>query len=335
MKFLIVVLAVLGLCSCDRALPVVELNAAAMGTTYSVQLVDPSPSINLDALRNEIQQHVERVEQTASTYRPDSELSRFNSALATDWITVSADLCQMIEHAVALGHQTLGRYDITAGPLVELWGFGAESAADSVPDPDRLSQAMQSVGFSGLETDCKRSTVRKAIADLRLDLSSLAKGHAVDEIARVLDRYGVASYLAEIGGELRMRGRNAIGTRFAIGIESPTPGDSLPTTILKLTNTSVATSGDYRNYFEHGGRKYSHIIDPVTGYPVDHALASVTVVAASTMRADALATALLVMGPETGYEYAADRGIAALFQIKSADGIEVRMTTALKRLTAI
>ena len=333
MQRLALTLIVLLLGGCDRSLPALELNGLAMGTTYSVQIVQPAESIDFDALEAAIRDAIEGVEVIASTYRPESELSVFNASDLTDWQPASQEFCRLIQAAIDLGRQTDGAFDVTVGPLVNLWGFGPEPADDTVPELTDIEATRQSIGYENLEADCLAPAVRKAIPTLYVDLSASAKGHAVDVVAKRLDAAGVENYLVEIGGELRMRGHNVAGRRFSIAIEEPVPASRAPQTIVKLSNTSVATSGDYLNYFEYGDKRYSHTIDPRTGYPVDHELASVTVIAGQAALADGLATALLVMGPDAGFSFADDRGLAAMFQVRSADGFDVLKTRSFERMT--
>ncbi len=333
MRPLFLLFVSVALAACERALPVVQLNGMAMGTTYSVQIVAPGDDLDLEILESGIRGAIERVEALASTYRRDSELSLFNANASTEWQATSSEFCSLIRAATDLGRQTDGAYDVTVGPLVNLWGFGPEAATDTVPDPTEIENLLQRTGFEHLESDCTQPAVRKAIPEIHVDLSASAKGYAVDVVAELLDAGGVENYLVEIGGELRMRGRNASKARFSIAIEKPVPAAAEPQAIFRLTDTSVATSGDYHNYFEYGDARYSHTIDPATGYPVTHSLASVTVIAGEAALADALATALLVMGPEEGYRFADARGLAAMFQVRGDDGFEILKTRSFERMT--
>ena len=170
---------------------------------------------------------------------------------------------------------------------------------------------------------------------MRFDLSSSAKGYAVDRIADLLDHYGVENYLVEIGGELTMRGHNAHRQSYAIGIESPLAAGAAPTAVVRLSNASVATSGNYRNYFEFNGQRYSHTLDPRTGYPTTHDTLSVTVIASAAEVADGMATALLVMGHETGLAFAEQNELAALFQVAGENGVIQQTTSGFDRITQL
>jgi len=317
-----------GGCGEAKRLPEYELTGPTMGTTYSVKLVSPPDTFSKEALGKEIRDTLDRVEQLASTYRRDSELSIFNANRTTDWVSVSAVLCDVVEQALEVSRRTNGAFDITVGPLVNLWGFGPGGLVTQPPSQADIDAAMAGVGYRHLETRCSAPAMRKDRADLYLDLSGWAKGYAVDQLAESLDTHSMENYLVEIGGELRIRGGNATGDEWAIGIEKPLDDRRLPQSVLKLTNTGVATSGDYRNFFDHDGRRYSHTIDARTGRPVSHALAAVTVISQSAAFADAMATALLVLGPDVGLAFAEDAGVAAYFQVRRDQGIvEVRSST--------
>ncbi len=311
--------------SSDR-LPMHELIGSTMGTSFSVKVVAPPADADMNAMRETIGATLADIEQSMSTYIDDSELSRFNAEQVTDWYSVSAELCAVIEAAQAMAMLTDGAFDITVGPLVDLWGFGPEGPSAGPPADAAIDALRAASGYELLHADCNRPAVRKERPDVRLDLSAIAKGYAVDRIAELLSNAGMVNYLVEIGGELRARGRNAEGRLWAIAIESPSSGGRSVHTIVRLADAGMATSGDYRNFFEHGGVRYSHTLDPASGRPVTHAAASVTVVAPTTMRADALATALLVLGPRAGLELAERESIAAYFLVRSDDGFEPRMS---------
>jgi thiamine biosynthesis lipoprotein len=269
--------------------------------------------------------------QQLSTYELDAELARFNRSRQTDWVPVSRELAEVLGEARQVSELTGGAFDVTIGPLVELWGFGPEDTGDRVPDAAAIDARRARVGYANLDVRREPPAIRKHAPGLHVDLSAIAKGYAVDRLAGLLETRGIANYLVEIGGELRGRGHNPAGEPWRIGIERPTAGERSVYAVIGINNTGVATSGDYRNYFEQQGQHYSHIIDPRTGRPVTHALASVTVISPQTMRADAMATALLVLGPEAGYALADSEGLAALFVIRTADGLVDRQTAAFGR----
>jgi len=322
------------LCACGaKDVGEIEMSGNTMGTQFSVKLT--AADVDTVSLQQEIEGSLARVEKMMSTYMPDSEISRFNQSSTTDWHQVSAEFCVGVEQALALSILTDGSFDITVGPLVNLWGFGPGNIIDEPPADDEISAAMESVGYEHLQADCARPALRKDIAELYLDMSAFGKGLAVDRIADWLEDADLHNYLVEVGGELRMAGRNASDKKWAIGIEIPDAGQRRPHTVIRLTDTAVATSGDYRNYFEVDGKRYSHTIDTRTGRPVTHSLASVTVLDENAYRADALATALLVMGPEKGMELATREQLAVLFLLRDAAGIDERTSPAFDQLRAI
>lgn len=319
-------------CSETNRLPEFELTGSTMGTTYSVKLVDPLVTLSKDSLGQDIRDTLDQVERLTSTYRIDSELSVFNASRTTEWIPVSPELCEVVEQSLRISRRTDGAFDITIGPLVNLWGFGPAGLVAKPPSRADIEVAMIRVGYQHLETRCSIPDMRKDTEDLYLDLSGWAKGYAVDRLAELLDERAIHNYLAEIGGELRVRGHNAEGLAWAIGIEKPRDDERLPQSVLRLTNTGVATSGDYRNFFDHEGVRYSHTIDARTGKPVAHELAAVTVIDPSVAFADAMATALLVLGPEAGPALAEEAGLAAYFQIRRQTGIDEVYSSALDEI---
>ena len=260
-----------------------------------------------------------------STYLPDSELSRINATDSAERIPVSASLALVLQAAQEVSRATRGAFDVTVGPLVNLWGFGPEQDF-TVPAEEQVNRSLRLVGYEKLRLDPAASTLKKAHNGVSIDLSSIAKGYGVDRIADYLDSLQLDNYLVEIGGEIRARGVNGEQLPWQIGIEQPVAGQRGVQRIIKLDNTAMATSGDYRNYFEQDGIRYSHTIDPRNGRPVSHGLASVTVLHPSAMLADAWATGLLVLGPEAGYELAVKNGIAAHFVVRSDGGFKDQST---------
>ena len=318
---LLIPMLMLVACEGNSRLPQYELSGNAMGTTFSVLLVAPGEDFSKEQLQSNILETLEAVDRLASTWREDSELSRLNANRSSEWIDTSIELCTAIERALEISRLTDGAFDITVGPLVNLWGFGPDGDVSAPPADSALLAVMEEVGYERLKTHCDTPAVQKQNGNIYVDLSGWAKGHAVDRLAALLDEKQLKDYLVEIGGELRVRGHNAEGLKWAVAIESPSTTKRVPHSVLRVTNTSVATSGDYRNFFDHEGQHYSHTIDPRTGRPISHALAAVTVVNESAAYADALATALLVLGPTEGPERAKNLGVAAYFLIRDKTGI--------------
>ncbi|MBT8088537.1 MAG: FAD:protein FMN transferase [Gammaproteobacteria bacterium] len=303
-----------------------------MGTTFNVVLVAPGDELDDGALQADISAQLAQINALASTWLEDSQLSLFNASRSTDWIEVSSEFCEIIEQALEVCGLSRGAFDITVGPLVNLWGFGPGGQAVEPPADELIEATMAVVGYEGLETRCAEPALKKRHADMYVDLSGWAKGYAVDRIAKILDEYGLTDYLVEIGGELRVRGHNAGEENWAIAVEAPSTSMRRPQSVLRLSNLSVATSGDYRNYFDHDGRQYSHTIDARTGRPVEHDLAAVTVVDDLAAFADAMATALLVLGPEDGPALAENLGIAGYFLVRNETGIQELTTSEFDKL---
>jgi thiamine biosynthesis lipoprotein len=305
-----------------------EFDGDTQGTTYHIKVVDLPATLTPDTVRHAIESELDDITRHFSTYTPDSELSRFNRSRDTGWISASAELVQVLTEARQISEFSHGAYDVTVAPLVDLWGFGPELSEDRIPSGSEISAAKAHIGYAHLGIRLTPPEIRKDIPDLTVDVASIAQGYTVDRVAERLEKLGIANYLVEIGGELRGKGLNQHGGHWRIGIERPAPGERSVYTIIRIADVGVSTSGDYRDYFERDGQRYSHTIDPQTGRPVTHRLASVTVISESTMRADALSTALMVLGPEEGYHLAEQAGIAAYFIIKRDDGFADRETTA-------
>jgi len=308
-----------------------ELTGMTMGTSYSIKIVDPPARLHEDALAAQVEAELADLVEHFSTYEPASELARFNHGRHTDWVDASRALVDVLMEARRISELSDGAFDVTVGPLVDLWGFGPEDTGWRIPGDAEIEALRTRVGYAGIEMREQPPAIRKRDPDMRIDLSAIAKGYAVDRVATLLASDGIANYLVEIGGELRGRGHNPAGEQWRIGIEQPVAGKRSVHAIISIDDIGVATSGDYRNYFEDHGQHYSHTIDPRTGRPVTHALASVTVISPLTMQADAMATTLMVLGPDAGFELADREGIAAFFIIRTADGLVDRQTAAFGR----
>ncbi len=333
-RSLIICLALLALAACDSSLPQLDLDGSALGTSFVVSIVEPPVDLDAEQLRKDVVAVLQRVDELASTWRDDSELTVFNADQSIDWIPVSTEFCVLLERSQEVSRVTDGAFDLTIGPLVNLWGFGPEGQIVTPPSAADIEAAQRRVGFDKLETDCNERLVRKDEPDLYVDLSGWAKGHAVDQLAEMLNQEGFDNYLVEVGGELRVKGLNRESRKWAIGVEAPSTSARVPHAVINVTNTSVATSGDYRNYFEHAGQRFSHTIDARTGRPVTHNLAAVTVIEASAAYADAMATALLVLGPDAGPALAEQLRIAAYFLVRDQTDIREITTTEFDTLGA-
>jgi len=329
LRRLLLLLPALLLAACgDGRLPQLQLGGSALGTTFNVSIVEAPAALDEEALQADILATLAHVDLLASTWRDDSELSAFNADHSIDWIIVSPEFCAALDSALALGRETGGAFDITVGPLVNLWGFGPDGQVLEPPSDEAIATALEGVGSALIETECDEGLVRKDNPTMYVDLSGWAKGLAVDEVAEMLSEQGFENFLVEVGGEIRVSGHNSEAANWALAIEAPSTSQRVSQAIIRVTDTSVATSGDYRNYFEHGGKSYSHTIDPRTGRPVTHNLAAVTVVHDSAAYADAMATALLVLGPQDGPALAQQLELAAYFLIRDASGIREILSPA-------
>jgi thiamine biosynthesis lipoprotein len=316
------------LASCGDRTPSWQLTGDTMGTQFTVTIAQAMHGDLRDELQQDIDAALQDVENAMSTYLVHSEISRFNASTSIDWFSVSESTCRAIEIAGRVSRLSEGAFDVTVGPLVNLWGFGPDPVRLEPPPDTAINAALEQVGYRLLHADCGRPALRKDNADVYVDLSAYAKGFGVDRVAELLDSRGIHRYLVEIGGELRMRGLNADDEPWSVAIETPADSGGGVMRIVRLTDEAMATSGDYRNYFESGGQRFSHSIDPRTGRPTTHDLAAVTVVDDSAALADALATALLVLGPDDGFALATRERIPAYFQIRTAGGFEERATGA-------
>jgi thiamine biosynthesis lipoprotein len=304
-----------------------------MGTSYTVKVVDLPPSLDSGALEQEISDILGSLNSRMSTYDADSELSRFNLSQGTGWFDVSEETATVVGEALRIGALTGGAFDVTVGPLVNLWSFGpAENHPGRTPPDEKIQDALGRVGYQNVDVRRTPPRIRKKRPDVYLDLSGIAKGYAADAIAAHLERRKLHNYMVDIGGEIKANGYNNRGEAWRIAVESPVAGTREIRKVIALKNLAVATSGDYRNYFEQDGVRYSHIIDPRSGRPVSHRLASVTAVHASCMTADALATALLVLGPDKGYDLAAREDLAVLCIVKTDKGFVEKTTPAFQKL---
>ena len=316
-RLALVGLLLAALASCGRA--PLELQGPAMGTTYTVAVPRLPQAVARADVEAAVADVLREADQHLSGWNASGELVRINDSRTTDWQPISPQLLEVLRESAAVSRASDGAFDITVGPLVRAWGFGAGAVEDApAPSQPVLDALRAKLGQQHLELREQPPALRKAVPELTLDLDGIAPGWAVDRIAGRLDALGVSDYLVELGGEVRARGRSPAGRPWRVAIERPVPGQRRPLGVIELDALGVSTSGDYRDYREIGGRRVSHTIDPRTGRPVEHALAAVTVVHASVAAADAWATALMVLGPEEGMALARRQGLAALFVTRSA-----------------
>ncbi|MCL4108366.1 UNVERIFIED_CONTAM: hypothetical protein GTU68_065394 [Idotea baltica] len=290
-----------------------------MGTTYNVSIVHlKSSNFDKKTLKSEFDNLLIEVNQQVSTYIPDSEISLFNDAKNINWMKIDSDFYQIVSAAQKVSQLSNGAFDITISPLIDAWGFGAKDNKNP-PNDTEIKVLLEEIGYQQLAIDDKNLSIKKEQASLRIDLSAIAKGFAVDKLSQYLSEKGFPNHLVEIGGELRANGTNLSDNNWRIAVEQPDPSSNIANKGIELSNKGVATSGDYRNYFIENGVRRSHIIDPNTGYPITHKLASVTVLHESTMLADAYATAILVMGEKLGKIFAEKNNLDVLMIIREND----------------
>jgi len=326
--------ATLAGCSFEADEKVWEISGPVFGTRYHINVVMKDDQARLDALADGIEKVLEEVDASMSTWRPDSELSRFNNlADQSDWTEISPALYEVLTRSREISELTGGAFDVTVGPVVNLWGFGPEARPEEVPSDEQLASVMASTGYQNLELRAQPPAVR-ATPNQYLDLSAIAKGYGVDAVAHYLAAEGLSAYLVEIGGEVSAYGRKPDGEMWRLAIEQPVSGQRQVNRVVVIGNRAMATSGDYRNYYESDGQRFSHTIDPETGRPISHNLASVTVVAADCMTADALATAFNVMGPEKAKALATRENIAAYFIVRGDNGFVTDYSPAFSSFLA-
>jgi len=300
-----------------------------MGTSWHVTVIGSAGSPGEADLQAGIEAVLDEVNSSMSTYRADSEISRFNALPVDEWFDVSPDFYTVLSTAMAIGWQSHGAYDVTVAPLVDLWGFGPQGPVAAPPSDDTVTDVLERVGQDHLRLDGEGQRLLKH-SPVTLDFSSIAKGFGVDRVAQWLSAQGVARYLVEVGGEMRLAGLSARGDPWRIAIERPDSGDRGVEQAIRLTDTGVATSGDYRNFFEIDGQRFSHSIDPRRGYPVAHDLVSVTVVHPSAMIADGWATALVVLGYEDAMAVAQEQGLAVYFIRRQGEAFSDSHTPAFE-----
>jgi thiamine biosynthesis lipoprotein len=325
------------LCACEQHpehKQLVILTGSTMGTTYTVKMHSPESILDPSVVSTEINHRLDNANNQMSTYIETSDLFLFNQSDTKEWVEIPAELYTVIEEALRINGLSDSAFDISIGPVVNLWGFGPEEKPGTVPDHTAINEALDKVGSQYIHLRSNPYSIRKDKPDLTIDLSAIAKGFAVDVIADYLDKMEINNYMVEIGGEIKTKGINPNNKIWHIGIEKPLSDQRTVQTIVALENTGMATSGDYRNYFEENGVRYSHTINPGTGKPITHKLASVTILHPSAMTADAMATALLVLGPERGFELALSENLAALFIVREKDSFTEKMTPQFRNALA-
>ena len=319
------------LSGCDNGDSLESFGGPTMGSTYSIKYVRHAGLPAANAVQAQVEKILAEVDQQLSTYRSDSDIERFNDLPANRCQKMPAPVLKLIRFGEQLSEQSEGAYDLTVEPLLNLWGFGPQAREEKVPTAQALADVRQRVGYQHLRIDrdqlCKDAAVE-------VDFNSIAAGYAVDTIAARLEAMGIHDYLAEATGELKASGKKLDGSPWKIALEEPRDDKQVAQKIIAVDGYGLSTSGDYRNYFQQGGRRYSHTFDARTGAPVSHTLASVTVINPSALMADGLSTLLLILGPERGWDYAEKHDIGAFFVIRADTGFVTRSNQAFERLSA-
>lgn len=305
-----------------------SFDGPTMGSTFSIKYVRTASVPEKETLVRETTAILTSLDQQLSTYRSDSDIARFNALPAGQCAAMPQAVRQLIDAGEQLSVESSGAFDLTLEPLLSLWGFGPQGRVEQVPTAAQVAQTLQRVGHQHLRVEgeqlCKD-------ADVQVDFNSIAAGYAVDQVALRLQELGVRSYLVEITGELKAEGTKPDGSSWRIAIEAPRDDERVAQQIIELDGLAVSTSGDYRNYFERDGVRFSHTLDPHSGRPVEHKLAAVTVLDRSALRADGLSTALMVLGPERGFEFADQQRIAAFFVVRDGQGFVTKSTQAFEQ----
>lgn len=335
---LISLLFVLLMSGCGQTEQILKISGPTMGTEYHISWVSKSTKQSKQFEEQvEIQRLVDQalvdINKSMSTYDPQSELSRLNQTHTLGWQEISADLYRVLMMSMQLNRQTEGAFDVTVGPLVNLWGFGPTKSLGQVPEQTQIEAALAKVGSSVIDLRQRDESFELKLLEPRyMDLSAIAKGYGVDVLGRLLQRQGITNYLVEVGGEIIAHGHKPESKPWRIAIEAPNDNGRSAQIIIPLSKMGVATSGDYRNFFEQDGQRFSHTIDGRTGYPVKHKLASVSVLHESVAMADAWATALTVLGAEAGLKLAEDNDLAAYFIVRTDKGFEQYASSQFEQL---
>lgn len=313
----------------DEETPATQLAGSIFGTFYQVTLVDDNG--RGPALEKGFLEVLNRVDRQMSTYRDDSDLNRLNKAPPGTWADLPDELMAVLEEALVIAEKTNGAFDITLGGLVNLWTFGPEARPIDPPSDKEVAERLAKSGYQKLELDLEKQRARR-LDEFYVDTSGLAKGYAVDAVANYLRQKGLKHFMVNIGGDIIAAGQRSPSRPWRVGVEVPEDGPQRVQHVIPVDNMALATSGDYRNYLEHNGKRYSHIIDPLTGKPITHRLASASVLMPSNIEADALGTAFMAMGEEKTMAYAHEHHVPVLLIVRYEDEFKTLMSPALEAL---
>ncbi|WP_240342327.1 FAD:protein FMN transferase [Methylococcus sp. EFPC2] len=309
-----------------------ELAGSVQGTTYHIKWAHANPDLKIEDIRKNVEDIFARIDVKLSNWRQDSEISALNRAKTTAWLPVSPEIAELIAIARVVHEKSAGCYDLTVKPIFDLWGFSRHE--NRVPTAEEIAAVLPHIGLDKLELDAENLRIRKRDPELAIDLSSIAQGYTVGAVARYLEGLGIQNYLAEIGGEMKVKGRKANGDEWRVAVEKPTPFTREVQKILSIhqqNGVAIMTSGTYRNFFEQQGHVYSHILDPKTGKPVTHHLLSDTVLHEDPTWADAWSTALLCLGEEEGARVAEAEKLRVLFISGENGQLKERLSSELEK----
>ncbi|PVX42718.1 thiamine biosynthesis lipoprotein [Pasteurella langaaensis DSM 22999] len=336
-KILLILTALFALTACNKDPEIVSFMGKTMGTTYHIKYIDNGDlDIDKEKVHAKIEMVLKDVNAKMSTYDKNSELSRFNQFTNINQpFEISSDLATVVQEAIRLNKVTEGALDVTVGPVVNLWGFGPEKRLERQPTEQQLAERRAWVGIDKLKliNNKGKFSLEKSMPQLYIDLSSIAKGFGVDQVANTIEQIGAKNYMVEIGGEIRAKGKNIEGKDWQIAIEKPNfDGSRSIEQVIGLRDLAMATSGNYRIYFEENGQRFSHEIDPKTGKPIQHHLASITVLHPSSMTADGLSTGLFVLGEKKALEIAEKEHLAVYLIEKTDNGFETKMSSEFEKI---
>ena len=298
---------------CPRNTRLPEAGGKTMGTTWHLILAKGDVS----GASKMVQTRLDELESIFTNWREDSAVSRFNASRSTEWQSVPRELVDVVTLAQRISKETQGAFDITASPLIDLWGFGAKGRTKTIPSDETIAAAKARCGWEKIEVQTEPPRLRKTQADVEINVSGLVEGYAVDDIVKRLRNTGHANFLLDVGGELYASGTKPDGSPWEVGVQQPDAEKGVVTGAVPLQDKALSTSGTYQQFFEVDGKRFPHVLDARTGRPVSHSLVSVSVIADTCFEADSWTTALLILGPTEGREVAKRLGIDALFLAES------------------
>ncbi len=320
--------------SCTPADPIQKFSGPAQGATYNISFWSEQP-VDVTALQKQVETELERIDLAMSNYRPDSVIEKFNQQQSTDPVEVGTELVELVEQARFVSSQSQGCYDLTVKPLWDLWGFKADKF--NQPTPEQLQNTLAAVGMAKIQQGSP-SMLAKQVPQLRVDVSSIAQGWTVGQLAHILEQAGINNYLVEVGGELQVKGKKPQQQDWKVAIERPLPGEQMLQKVITIKQSeamAVMTSGTYRHYFDADGTRYSHVLDARAGAPVKHNTVSTTVLIENPTMGDAWSTAFLCMGSQDGKAVADRLGIKVLFIDQLGDELVEISSEALSNTKAV